>query len=360
MFGKYFYNKNIRNIVILFGTVFNDITIKRTLSNGTIQNTLKVPIAYGPAQKYLSKLDQGELFSANDSQGNADLKENVGMVLPRMSFEITTMTYDTTRKLQSTKKIREVKMLGPLESIEITNGGSGYTLIPTVEIDAPPTGGTQATAVITVADSENNIVSGLQNGVVTSITLTNAGAGYTSIPNVTIKNNTSEPTNSSIFPATVTANVDANTTTLQTIYTPVPYNFEIDLSIMVLNSDDGSQILEQILPYFTPEFQVTMNEMKSLGIKRDIPIILNSMSTEDDYEGDFLSRRSLVHTLSFTVQGYLYGPTSDQGIIREVDVNTGTNFIIDDPVVNVNVVPNPTTTDPDDAPINTTTTITDL
>ena len=349
MFGKYFYNKNIRNIVILFGTVFNDITIKRTLSNGTIQNTLKVPIAYGPAQKYLSKLDQGELFSANDSQGNADLKENVGMVLPRMSFEITTMTYDTTRKLQSTKKIREVKMLGPLESIEITNGGSGYTLIPTVEIDAPPTGGTQAIATASIT-----------NGVVTSITLTNAGAGYTSIPNVTIKNNTSEPTNSSIFPATVTANVDANTTTLQTIYTPVPYNFEIDLSIMVLNSDDGSQILEQILPYFTPEFHVTMNEMKSLGIKRDIPIILNSMSTEDDYEGDFLSRRSLVHTLSFTVQGYLYGPTSDQGIIREVDVNTGTNFIIDDPVVNVNVVPNPTTTDPDDAPINTTTTITDL
>ena len=191
MFGKYFYNKNIRNIVILFGTVFNDITIKRTLSNGTIQNTLKVPIAYGPAQKYLSKLDQGELFSANDSQGNADLKGHVGMVLPRMSFEITTMTYDTTRKLQSTKKIREVKMLGPLESIAITNGGSGYTLNPTVEIDAPPTGGTQATAVITVADSENNIVSGLQNGVVTSITLTNAGTGYTSIPNVTIKNNTS-------------------------------------------------------------------------------------------------------------------------------------------------------------------------
>ena len=349
MFGKYFYNKNIRNIVILFGTIFNDITIRRTLSNGTIQNTLKVPIAYGPAQKYLSKLDQGELFSANDSQGNADLKEHVAMVLPRMSFEITTMTYDTTRKLQSTKKIREVKMLGPLESIEITNGGSGYTLIPTVEIDAPPTGGTQAIATASIT-----------NGVVTSITLTNVGSGYTSIPNVTIKNNTSEPANSSIFPATVTANVDANTTTLQTVYTPVPYNFEIDLSIMVLNSDDGSQILEQILPYFTPEFQVTMNEMKSLGIKRDIPIILNSMSTEDDYEGDFLSRRSLVHTLSFTVQGYLYGPTSDQGIIREVDVNTGTNFIIDDPVVNVNVVPNPTTADPDDAPINTTTTITDL
>ena len=90
------------------------------------------------------------------------------------------------------------------------------------------------------------------------------------------------------------------------------------------------------------------------------------MSTEDDYEGDFLSRRSLVHTLSFTVQGYLYGPTSDQGIIREVDVNTGDNFKIDDetgrlssPAVNVNVKPNPTTAVPDDNS-STTTTITDL
>ncbi len=135
---------------------------------------------------------------------------------------------------------------------------------------------------------------------------------------------------------------------------------------MVLNSDDGAQILEQILPYFTPEFQVTMNEMATLGIKRDIPIILNNISTEDDYEGDFLSRRSLVHTLSFTVQGYLYGPSSEQGIIREVDVNTGDNFKIDDetgrlssPAVNVNVKPNPTTAVPDDNS-STTTTITDL
>ena len=103
MFGKYFYNKNIRNIVILFGTIFNDIEIRRTLSNGTVQNTLKVPIAYGPAQKYLTRLDQAR----------EDDVEYVGTVLPRMSFEIVTMTYDPTRKLQSTKKIKEVKPLGP-------------------------------------------------------------------------------------------------------------------------------------------------------------------------------------------------------------------------------------------------------
>ena len=266
MFGKYFYNKNIRNIVILFGTIFNDITIRRTLSNGTIQNTLKVPIGYGPAQKYLTKLDQGKI--------NPDI-ETIGMVLPRMSFEITTMVYDGTRKLQSTKKIREVKLLGSIESIKVTNGGSGYTVAPTVTIENP-----------TISDSLNSATAtaAITNGKVTSITITNAGLGYTSIPNVTISGTGTG--------ATAIANVDANVSTLQTTYTPVPYNFEIDLSIMVLNSDDGTQILEQILPYFTPEFQVTMNEMKTMGVKRDIPIILNNLSSEDDYEGDFLTRRS--------------------------------------------------------------------
>lgn len=339
MFGKYFYNKNIRNIVILFGTIFNDITIKRTLSNGTVQNTLKVPIAYGPAQKYLTRLEQGPID---------DDKATMGMTLPRMSFEITTMAYDGTRKLQSTKKIREVKLLGALDSIKITDGGSGYLSAPTVTIDESPAGVTAtATSVVT-------------NGVVTGVTITNAGTGYTSVPSVKFT-----PVNGGTK-AKAEANVDANTTTLQTAYTPVPYNFEIDLSIMVKNSDDGTQILEQILPYFTPEFQVTMNELKTMGIKRDIPIVLNSMSTEDDYEGDFLTRRSLTHTLSFTVQGHLYGPSSDQGIIREVDVNAGSTFTdslgddVDTRLSNINVVPNPLSADPDDAPRNTTTTITDL
>ena len=270
------------------------------------------------------------------------------MVLPRLSFEIMSMQYDPTRKLQTTKKIREVKLLGPLDSIKVTNGGSGYTSVPTVAIEAPSTpDATQATATAVLGTGTNA-------DKVVSITLDVAGTGYTSIPNVTI-------TGGGGTNATATANVDSNTTTLSTAYTPVPYNFEIDLSIMVLNQDDGSQILEQILPYFTPEFQVTMNEMKTLGIKRDIPIVYNSMTTTDDYEGDFLTRRSLVHTLSFTVQGYLYGPTKDQGIIREVDVNAGTSFNdIDIKSINIDIKPDPLTAEPDDAPINTTTTITDL
>ena len=335
MFGKYFYNKNIRNVVVLFGTLFNNITIKRTLKNGTVQNTLKVPLAYGPAQKYLTRLEQGPVV---------DDKETIGMNLPRMSFEISTMTYDETRKLQSTKKIREVKILGAIDNINITNGGSGYTSTPTVEIDPSPTGiETTATATATIAD-----------GVVTEINLTSIGSGYTSIPNVKI-------TGGGGSGAKAVANVDSNTSTLATTFTPVPYNFEISLSIMVKNTDDGTQILEQILPYFTPEFQVTMNEMKTMGIKRDIPIVLNSLSTEDDYEGDFLTRRALIHTLSFTVQAHLYGPTSDQGIIREVDVNSGIfQDEIDTQLQNVDIKPDPLTAEPDDAPVNTTTTITDL
>ena len=254
MFGKYFYNKNIRNIVILFGTLFNDINIRRSQINTLIQD-LKVPIAYGPAQKYLAKIEQG-------STDDEDFR--IGISLPRMSFEITSMVYDNARKLQTTQQIKSLD------------------------------------------------------------------------PNSTDK--------------------------LLSTYTPVPYNYEVDLSIMVLNSDDGAQILEQILPYFTPEFQVTMNEMKTLGIKRDIPIILNSMTSEDDYEGDFLTRRTLVHTLSFTIQGHIYKPVSEQGIIREVDVNAGTfTSEFDTKLINIDIKPSPTdteanmTTDP-----NVTTTITNL
>jgi len=243
MFGYHSYNKNIRNIVVLFGTVFNDISIKRLKADGTVEREFKVPIAYGPAEKFLSKLNQGSIIT-----------------LPRMSFEITDYAYDPVRKLQTTKKFKKVK--------------------------------------------------------------------------------------------------SGSTTDLNTVYNPVPYDFNITLGIMVKYSDDGTQILEQILPYFTPEFQVTMNEMSTMGIKRDIPIILNSVATEDTYEGDFLTRRALIHTLTFTVKGHIYGRTGDQGIIREVDVNLGANMN-DIKEVNIDIKPDPTTADADDD-YGFTETITDL
>ena len=228
MFGKHFYNKNIRNIVVLFGTVFNDITIKRTKADGTVVKQFKVPIAYGPAQKYITIIEQG--FVTPNKTVNNELvgKEAIGITLPRMSFEIVQMNYDGTRKLQTTKKIKKSHAF----------------------------------------DNQS----------------------------------------------------------LTTIYTPVPYNFDIELSVMVKNSDDGTQILEQILPFFTPEFQVTMNEMSTMGVKRDVPIILNGIDTEDTYEGDMLTRRTLIHTLSFQVQGHIYGYTGEQGIIKEVDINSAATF----------------------------------
>ena len=280
MFGFFSYNKNIRNIVVLFGTVFNDISIRRLKADGTTEREFKVPIAYGPAEKFLSKLNQPDVMS-----------------LPRMSFEITDYAYDATRKLQTTKKFKKVK--------------------------------------------------------------------------------------------------SGSTTDLTTVYNPVPYDFNITLSIMVKYSDDGTQILEQILPYFTPEFQVTMNELATMGIKRDIPIILTGVTTEDTYEGEFLTRRALIHTLTFTVKGHIYGRTPDQGIIREVDVNIGSNLfrvgsvtittggasytsvptvtfiggggtgavgtavLISEKNVNIDIKPNPTTADADDD-FGFTTVITDL
>lgn len=334
MFGKYFYNKNIRNVIVLFGTVFNDITIKRTATDGTVKKHFKVPIAYGPAQKYLTILEQGQL--------NRDAKKST-ITLPRMSFEIATMTYDATRKLQTKKRMREAKPLGTIDSIKVTNGGSGYTSAPTVVVQSPS--GTVAPTATAVLGTE------IDADKVVSVTLDTQGSGYQTRPNVSF-------TGGGGSGATATANLDANTTTVVTGYTPVPYNFDIDLSIMVKNSDDGAQILEQILPYFTPEYHVTLNEMATLGVKRDIPIVLTAMNTEDSYEGDFITRRALIHTLSFTVQAYLYGPSQDQGIIREVDANVGANFNneID---TNIDVRPDPITADPDDD-FGFTTTITDL
>ena len=256
MFGKYFYNQNIRNIVVLFGTVFNDISIRRSRVKGVPNDAtdvhFKVPIAYGPKQKYLKVLDERRI-------GDGDIDHQI--TLPRMSFEITAMNYDGTRKLQRTKR---------------------HTALNT------------------------------------------------------------------------------DNTKLTSAYTPVPYNFEVELNVMVRNSDDGSQILEQIMPYFTPEFHVTLNEMSTMGIKRDIPIVMNSLTTQDTYEGDFFTRRALIHTLSFTVLGFVYGPTSNINLIREVDVNVGAQ--IPNPAeanLNIDVKPDPLNADADDD-FGFTTTLTDV
>ena len=116
-------------------------------------------------------------------------------------------------------------------------------------------------------------------------------------------------------------------------YNPVPYNIEFNLNIMVKNAEDGNRILEQILPYFTPEWTATVNLVPDMGIKLDIPVILNSVDMQDTYEGDFGERRAMTWTLTFILKGYIFGPTKKQKIIKFANTNlyiSGANNISDD------------------------------
>ena len=130
---------------------------------------------------------------------------------------------------------------------------------------------------------------------------------------------------------------------------PVPYNINFSLYSFTATAENGLQIIEQILPWFQPEYTVTMNVVPELDIKRDIPIILNSVSYEDTYNGEFTQRRAVVYTLSFTAKTYLYGPMSNQGIIKEVQADLGADtdpkLTRDERIV---IKTNPTGADADD------------
>ena len=206
MLGTYYYHEIIRKTIISFGTVFNQIGIRHS-DTGEMQ----VPLSYGPAQKFLARLEQ-----------QADLNKSVQITLPRMSFEMNTIAYDPTRKAGVTQTFK-----------------------------------------------------------------------------------TSDGTN------------------LKKVYMPVPYNIGIELSIFTKLNDDALQIVEQILPYFQPSFNLTVDLVSSIGEKRDIPVILDNISFQDDYEGDFSTRRALIYTLNFTAKTYLFGPiaATTDGLIKKVQAD---------------------------------------
>ena len=214
MFGHQYYNQVIRRYVVMFGTLFNDIIVQRFNKAGQRIQALKVPIAYGPKEKFLVRITQDPELT-NQSQ----------VSLPRMGFEMTGMQYMPERKLSSTQ--RRVNTVG-------TSG------------------------------SNNSI---------------------------------------------------------KTVYTPVPYDFNFSLSVFVKNADDGVQILEQILPFFTPEWTTTLKIIPEMNIKHDVPTVLQSVTTEDAYDGDFETRRSLIYNLDFLVKGYIYGPIKKSGIIKRTLVD---------------------------------------
>ena len=112
---------------------------------------------------------------------------------------------------------------------------------------------------------------------------------------------------------------------VSTMYTPVPYNLDLSLYILTKTQEDGLQIIEQILPTFTPEYTLSINVVPDMNVKIDVPIVLNSVSVQDDYDGDFQMRRFVTHSLNFQMKMNLFGPISGRNVIQEVNANIGEN-----------------------------------
>ena len=240
MLGTYSYHEIIKKTVVGFGTLFNNIELRRVASGKT--EVMKVPLAYGPHQKFLQRLNQVGLN-----------KTSVQITLPRISFEIQGFSYDATRKVSPTQYIRN-----------------------------------------TQAD----------------------GKEFKS-------------------------------------FMPIPYNLNFELAIMAKNQDDGLQILEQILPFFQPSFNLTLNLVPTLDEKRDYPVTLTSIDYEDVYEGDYDTRRTLVYTLQFVAKTYLYGPVQDKSgeVIKKaiLDYSTKQELAPNAPrEIRYQVTPDPETADADD------------
>ena len=117
------------------------------------------------------------------------------------------------------------------------------------------------------------------------------------------------------------ANTAAGTSILLKQYNPVPYNFDFTLTAMVDNTEDGAQIFEQIVPFFTPEFTVSVTLVPSMNIKPDVTIILNSTSVQDSYEGDFTMRREILWDFTFQLKGYIYPDVKSGSVTKSVIVN---------------------------------------
>ena len=217
MLGTYFYHEIIRKTVISFGTLFNDVHIRHQDAAGKDISEMKVPVSYGPRQKFLARIQQ-----------QPDLNKATQISLPRMSFEVNNITYDPSRK-------------------------------------------TGVTQTFKVKDGKQ----------------------------------------------------------VKKVFMPVPYNLGFELNILTKLQDDSLQILEQVLPFFQPGFTLTIDLVNSIGEKRDVPMVLDSINFTDDYEGNFETRRALIYTLNFTAKTFMFGPVADStdGLIRKVqlDYYTDTN-----------------------------------
>lgn len=154
--------------------------------------------------------------------------------------------------------------------------------------------------------------------------------------------------NRKISPITQNRNINTTTTTVNGQYAPSPYNINVSLYVYSKNQDDGLQIIEQILPYFNPDYNLTLKAVPLLDIKNDLPILLENISYEDQYEGDFASRRSIIWTLNFIMKLNFYGPVSKQGIIRKATAKTYNDKALSDRQQTYTVEVSPNTAKPGD------------
>lgn len=214
MLGHIFFHDLIRKYVVTFGTLFNDIKLRRTNRLGAVVQTIEVPLTYGPRDKFVTRLQQ-----------DPDLSAQTGLTLPRISFEIVRMGFDPSRQLPATNKI--------------------------------------------IHDGQANKV--------------------------------------------------------KRVFTQVPYDIQFALNVYSMTNEDGVRIVEQILPFFVPQFAPTVQLLDEPEMKMDIPIILNGITTQDLYDGSFEQRRVLVHTMDFLMKAYMIGPVVEKPLI----LFANTNFRID-------------------------------
>lgn len=214
MLGTPFDHDIIRKCVIAFGSLFNNIKIKR--SDDT---WISVPITYSSKEKWYARLS------------DPNLNQQIQSVLPRISYDLLTLNYAPERKLGTMNRYNKI------------NTGDTNTKI--------------------------------------------------------------------------------------TMYEGVPYDLTFELAIYSRNAADASKIIEQVLPFFTPEFTLTLNNVTQHDINVDIPIRFNDISREDAYDGDFESTRTIIWTLSFTMKAMLFGPTQTPKIIKQafVDFFIPDNFV---------------------------------
>jgi hypothetical protein len=238
--NPHFYNRTIRKVVVAFGSMFNDIEVVRFLKDGTPKERFKVPLTYGPKEKYLTRITS-----------DPSLTKSIATVVPRISFNLDGMTYDASRKQITT-----------LKNFGISGG------------------------------------------------------------------------------------------TFASQYVPVPYDFTFSMSLYVRNTEDGTQILEQILPFFTPDFTVTIDFISAMDQKYDMPVILNSVSSSIEYEGDMLNTRLVLWDLEFTAKGYIWPAVRADGANGKLIRYANTNFYNDSnmevKLVNILTTLDPTNAEPDD------------